>query len=383
MVHGLTANVPADPSDPSLTAWTLAWDASRIRAGFAGLWDAPNFFPYHHTLAYSDHLLGIAILTAPIQWLTGNPILVYNIAFLAALVTSAAGMYLLAWSLTGPRDAAAVASVAYVCAPFRLGHIGHLQWLTLGWLPFSLWALHRYLAKGAWTLLAMAAAGYLMQSLTASYFAYFALLPLGFVAAAGWRLVTLPARRTLVQLTIVGALVAAILAPIALAYVNARREAGLRRSLEDISSLSADVSDYVKPPSIGPWRRQALAQGEHALFPGAMLLVLAAAAFVTERRRERHVRTYALVAICAFVLSLGPQPSAWGHRLPWPGPYAWLLAIGPGLDGLRAIARLGVIVLLATSVVAAFGVASLLDRFESRLNPLAAAVLIALILIEG
>ena len=56
-----------DLGDPLLTAWTLAWDADRLRHGLRGVWDAPNFFPYRHTLLYSDHLLGIAIFTAPIH----------------------------------------------------------------------------------------------------------------------------------------------------------------------------------------------------------------------------------------------------------------------------------------------------------------------------
>jgi hypothetical protein len=90
-----------------------------------------------------------------------------------------------------------------------------------------------------------------------------------------------------------------------------------------------------------------------------------------------------MVALCAFVFSLGPQPSAWGHRLPFPGPYAWLLAIVPGLDGLRPTARLGVVVLLALSVLAAFGAIAILDRVPARARSIAAVVLIALIVFEG
>jgi hypothetical protein len=165
--------------------------------------------------------------------------------------------------------------------------------------------------------------------------------------------------------------------------VDARREAGLRRSLEDITTLSADVADYVKPPSIGPWRGQGLRQGERAVFPGAVVVALAIAALVAGRRRDPNVRTYAIVAVCAFVLSLGPQPTAWEHRLPFAGPYGWLLAIVPGLDGLRATARLGAIVLLALSVLAAFGAAAVLDRVSQRSRPIAVSLLIAVIVFEG
>src|SRR5256714_14497982 len=79
LILNLRSHLPNDLGDPLLSAWTLAWDADRIRHGLRGVWDAPNFFPYRHTLLYSDHLLGIALFTAPLEWLTRNPVLVYNL----------------------------------------------------------------------------------------------------------------------------------------------------------------------------------------------------------------------------------------------------------------------------------------------------------------
>ena len=67
--------------DPLLNTTILAWDADRIRHAFRGLWDAPFLFPHPHTLAYSEHLLCIAIITSPIAWITGNPILTYNVTY--------------------------------------------------------------------------------------------------------------------------------------------------------------------------------------------------------------------------------------------------------------------------------------------------------------
>src|SRR5579862_2710121 len=86
LTRGITTHLPNDLVDPVLNTWILAWDATRIRHGLVGLWDPPSFFPYPRTLAYSDHLLGIAFFTAPIQWLTDNPVLVYNLAFLGSFV---------------------------------------------------------------------------------------------------------------------------------------------------------------------------------------------------------------------------------------------------------------------------------------------------------
>src|SRR6516165_391076 len=74
LIRGLTAHLAGGVGDPLLNAWILAWDADRLRHGLVGIWDAPSFFPYRHTLLYSEHLLGLALFTAPVQWATGNPI---------------------------------------------------------------------------------------------------------------------------------------------------------------------------------------------------------------------------------------------------------------------------------------------------------------------
>ena len=106
--------LPSDLTDTLLNTWTLAWDADRFRHGFSGLWDAPIFFPYRHTLAFSENLLGIAIFVAPLEWLSADPILSYNVAFVFEFALAGVAMYLLARELTGNRAAAAVAGVLRV-----------------------------------------------------------------------------------------------------------------------------------------------------------------------------------------------------------------------------------------------------------------------------
>ena len=115
-------------------------------------------------------MIGLAIFTAPVQWLTSNPVLTYNLAFIASFVHAGAGMYLLARALTGRRDAAALAALAYAFTPFRIAHLAHLQWLMTGWLPLSLWALHRYFSTGAFSVsdrLGRQRSPHLLQSLNA------------------------------------------------------------------------------------------------------------------------------------------------------------------------------------------------------------------------
>ncbi len=165
--------VPSDLGDPLLGAWILGWDADRLRHLFQGLWDAPIFFPYRHTLAFSEHLLGIAVPVAPLVWLAGKPIVAYNFAFIASFVLAAFGMYLLVTELTGRRDAGLLAGLIFGFSPARFAQISHLQVLMTGWMPLALWMLHRYLGSNSRAALIAFAIFFTIQGYSNGYYIYF------------------------------------------------------------------------------------------------------------------------------------------------------------------------------------------------------------------
>jgi hypothetical protein len=382
LVWRLRTHIASDAGDPLLVAWMLGWDADRIRHGFAGIWDAPNFFPYHHTLLYSEHLLGVAVFTAPLQWLTGNPIFVYNIAFLASQIGSALGMYVLGRRMTGRGDAALIAAVVFACQPFRASHSSHLQLLVLGWLPLSIWALHSYFESKQLRYLLAATAFYLVQALTSGYFAYYGLLPLILVAAYEFQTRGFP-HHALGHLVLVGVLAALVMFPVIRAYADLRRESGLRRPLDEITSQSADVGDYASAsPSLYVWGGIGSGRGEHELFPGGVAIVLGVLSLAGVRRGSDRgvIVLYGVIFVSAFVLSLGPAPRIFGHSIGISGPYRWLLSVTPGLDGLRVPARLAVIVYVALAVLAAFGSIPVFEWANRRSASLRWTVLVALAL---
>ena len=209
------------------------------------------------------------------------------------------------------------------------------------------------------------------------YFIYFGLLPLSVVAIAeAWR-VRPRLARTAGHVALAGAVVVFALAPIVRVYAWVRADRGFTRTPIEIQAYSADVSEYFRGHHlVRLWRRAPHGTGEHELFPGGVALALSAVALATARGRSRwYVVLYAVITAVAFMLSLGPLPSAWGHQAPIAGPYRLMLSVVPGLDGLRAVARIAVIVLLGLSVLAAFGTTALLARLSPRWR---IAVLVAL-----
>ena len=396
VVREMTRALPSDLGDPLLNAWTLAWDADRLAHGLQGFWDAPIFYPYPNTLAYSEHLLGIAVLTAPVQWLSGNAVFTYNVAFLLSYVLAGAGMYLLTASLTGNRLAAVVAAVAFAFLPFRVSHVAHLQVLMYGWMPIGLWALHRFFGSGSRRALATFVVVFLLQGLSNGYYLYFFALPV--VAVIAFELWRRPEHRPhrMAQLGVAGAFTLLVLAPVIAAYYQVRTDQQLVRSREDIVRYSADVASYLEgSPALTLWGDTLSSVGQETdLFPGLALPLLAAFGLASVAARGRagqpgslSVRPIALlyagIGTAALVLTLGPEPTAWGQRLLSSGPYDWLLAVVPGLDGLRVPARMAVVVYLALAVLAAVGMVAILTRLSRRLGVTIVVLVSAGVVAEG
>src|SRR5262245_40750796 len=81
LITDLGAYIPSDTGDPCLNAWILWWNAQAVPYT-TQWWNAPAFFPSPNALALSEHLLGLSLITTPIIWLSDNPQLAYNVAFL-------------------------------------------------------------------------------------------------------------------------------------------------------------------------------------------------------------------------------------------------------------------------------------------------------------
>ena len=388
LVLHLGRALPGDLGDPLFITWVLGWDAGRFLHGLSGFWDALIFFPSRHTLAFAEHMAGIAIFVAPVIWVTGNPILAYDIAFLLTYVLAGAGMYLLARELTGRRDVALLAGLAFAFAPLRALHISHLQVLAWGWMPIALWGLHRYFSRRSTPALAVFAAAFTLEALSNGYFLYYLALASAFVVVYELAQRQTPADRlrAIAALAAAAAFILVFVGATAVAYVAVRERYGFTRPYGDWINFSADVRSYVSVPATArlwaPWLNGDRLP-ERQLFPGLVTLICAAVAVWPARARRGAVRLYAAMAVAAFVLSLGPEPVAWSHRLLPTGPYAWLVRLVPGMSGLRVPARLGVVVLLALSVLAAIGAARILGSLSSRARLAAVAILGAAILAEG
>jgi len=162
-----------------------------------------------------------------------------------------------------------------------------------------------------------------------------------------------------------------VLVPVARSYLQVRNDYQHVRSIEETQSHSATPRSYlVGKTFIGVWRWLPTAvatDSEKELFPGIFVVALALAGI------GRRSWPYAAIAVAAFLLSLGPSA----------GPYRVLLALVPGMDGMRVPARFAVVVVLALSVLAGYGVAAILDRVRRPWRPMLAVIFVLTVVADG
>ncbi len=194
----LSDNVLGIPVDNLLNAYIMAWDAHALVNHPTALFDANFNHPSRDTLAFSEHLFALGVLSIPLRAASKNPILAHNLILLVCFALSGYTMYLLAKYLTANRAAALLAGFLFAFAPYHFSTIVHIH-VTLYFLhPLVLFFLIRYFEEVRKRFLLGFGLTFLTQALLSWYQLAFSMLYIGLYLF--WRLITTRCRRHFLSL---------------------------------------------------------------------------------------------------------------------------------------------------------------------------------------
>jgi hypothetical protein len=375
--------------DPLWNIWTLSWDTHQLISDPFHLFEANIFYPYPRTLAWSEHLLANSLLVSPVLLISSSPILAYNLLYVFSFVMSAFGTYLLVTHLTKNRWGGIIAGLIFGFCPYRFAHNGH-HLLFTQWMPFIFFYLGRFMETKSRRDLALLTLFFNLQALSSYYYALFLTVLVGFFIILYLILQRDRWSRPLFLGLILFVLVtSAINLPLAKPYFDTSRELGLERALDEVKGYGATLADYRTAPGsnrlYGDIARSRAATdpylnlAEHSLFPGFIAIGLAILGTVTTLAPSRLFRPstsggrdlarticlmYLLLTVVSFILSLGTGEQFGDGQISVYFPYRWLYDYVPGFHGLRVPARFGIMVVLALSVLAGYGVSNLYRWIE-------------------
>ena len=335
----------AYPSDPFHLTWILDWDWYATLHQPLHLFQANIFYPAKDTLAYSEHLYGMAVFLFPLRMLGLSALTTHNVAVILGFAFSGFAAYALGRTLTGSALAGIAAGIFYAYLPWRFTQLPHTHNLWAGWLPLLVVALIHCARRPGWRSASLFGLVFLLNGLSnLHYFAFgsFAILlsvPIVVADRKQWLRI---AAATLVAL--------ALIVPFLVPYFRVARETGMQRSWAEVKSWSATSRDWLNPGATNRFYRRIFdpsTDPERWLFPGAAGIALACAGVIAARRDRRTLAMALLWIAVGFVGSLGVH--AFLHR--------FLFAHVPGFRALRVPARWAIDAYLGMTMLVAYGAA--------------------------
>ena len=302
---------------------------------------------------------------SPIYAIWRDPVLCYNVVFVASLAASAWAMWWYLRQLLDDRLGPLVGGLVWGFCAYRFSHVLHLQLQALYFLPLAFGALHRVVARRRWQDGAWLGLWFGLTAVSSVYYAVIGLVALGLgglalVAGAG----RVSLGRLLAPLAVGGLVSAALVAPVLVPYVQAQQREGFVRTMDEASRHAATFASFVSEP---PWRPVPLAPvgrtEEDGLLPGwgALALAMLSIAALTRSRRQPLLWTWGVVAAAGVVFALGPE----GIRSVYALAHRWVF----GFQAVRAPARFGVLISFGVAAAAGFAVTWWRRELRPALHP--------------
>lgn len=370
-----------DQPDFHLFVWTLGWTSHALATNPLGIFDANIFHPLRLSFAFSENLLGSGLWTAPLIWVTGNPVLAVNAVSLTSVMLCGLGAFVLARRLGLSVAAAYICGIIFAFSPPRFFRLGQLHLTAVQWMPFALAYLHTYLDQRRSRDLKIALGFFTLQALASGHGAVF--LAFSMAVLIAYRAILdhrLAVGRWISDVGWPGALLLAPALLVAVPYWLVQRDIGRGGALGDwtvpaVSYIASPATVHQKIVSLFMSQSEVTATALAFLFPGYLPLLLSAVTIVLALTRHdahaRHITFYALLALLTVLMTVGRPVSL------WPLVY-WL----PGFNFIRVPSRFLILTVLALAVLSATAFEQLSVRLAPRSRRVLAVGLCALLMIE-
>jgi len=322
--------------------------------------------------------------------ITTQPAFAYNIQVLLNFILSGFFMYLLVFHLTKNTSAAIFSGIIFsFCPQHFVRSWQHIGLTYFQWMPLYLLALFKLKEKTNLKNAVLTAIALLTVASFDSHYLYFMFIATLVFISFGLFYRKEKLKKSLgflKYLTLTGISVAIIILPQYWAYIKgifsrlslqSSSHNPFLRPFDDLFTQSAKPLSYFLPsvehPIFGNFTRYFVGDflygyslTEHALYLGWTTIILAFIAFRCWKRRRMGnnenfaIGYFVLLAITAWLFSQSPWWKIGSVRIFMPSFLTYKF-----LPMVRAYCRFGILVLLASSVLAGFGLKFILDKIKS------------------
>ena len=373
--------------------------------------------------------IGLQFANYPLLLLTlmQNEIFAYNFIMLMTFPLAGLAMYLLAVYLTRNKWASFIAGLAYAFCPYHFAHASHITLANIQWMPLFILFLFKLHKERTYPNAIFCGLFFALTLLSDTYYGYFML-----VAAATFFIFMMVRKfyrkiRKLheinftpqvgivknISLSVVTVFTASIVCfpyifPILDSYLSGDGKLsvlknGYLRGIKELKEPSATLLNYILPspnhPLLGGFASRlegALFYGENPqefnLFLGFFAIIMSVYAFRVWKNSKKaevvainakeaeeidfSMKFFVSLAVVAFLFSLYPVFVLFGRELWLPSAYTYHI-----IPFFRSIGRFGIVLMLAFSVLMAFGIKFLFERINLKKVRIALVVLFSAVVL--
>jgi len=384
----LLACVPGDLGDARFNGIVLEHFHRWVTGQDTSLLSAPFFHPLPGTITFSDNHWGTAWIYSIFRALGWDRYQAFDLWYLVGYIANFVVGHLVFRKMRFSPLASALAAFAFTFAMPVLARHGHAQLTYRLLVPVALLLWQRFSENLRWRWLALLSLAVVGQFYVSIYLGYFLLLLLAAWAVSQWVIQNVGPRQwfnqwlqwrersvraevmvSLAIIAIAGAAFVALMYP----YLYYSKLYGFQRSIEEVALMTPRPASYLLADGSSIWSRFSANFGnnlpmrhEHQMFFGVGILGLALLGLWRSDNRMKWVAALSLVLLGLLTITI--------HGM----SLYLLLAKLPGVGSVRAVARIGLVLLLPLCILAALGI-DVLWRSRSEGKPLLIALAVLMI----
>lgn len=328
------------------------------------------FYPAGFTISTGYDALFATIISLPLQLITKNLIIVYNIIVVFNFVFSSYTAYLLIKYLTNDKKISFIAGIIFAFSPYMIARsLGHINLLTTGAIPLFILFFLKSLKEPSFKNSLLLALSFLLVSLSSWQYGLFIMLfvffSLTFLYFTSRKIIiNKPYLTSFASFLILSAF---LVLPFAFPMIsNSVNDKMFLPTNGDAIMYSADVLSYITPPPTNTFFGNFINKDTFNSFSGnyiespaylglfEIIFIIYFFLIIKKNKFEKVVIEniyWIVMAFIFFILSLGPLLKIGGHISDFILPYWFLFDYVPFFNFAKEPVRLSIFVMLFIVII--------------------------------
>ena len=391
--------VPGDLADARFSNYVLEHFFRWLSGLDHEYWTAPFFYPYHNTIAFSENFLGSAIFYAIFRWIGFSQVTSFQGWYITGFIFNYFSAYYVLSRLRFNAWAVACGSFFFTFGLPMIAQEGHSQLVFRFCIPIACYLLWLFYLKPRLSRLAALFFFTIWQLYISIYLGIFLMLLLAVMAIVlivqthsnkfflwprkfrkAWFVSSIPVRFLFAfALIVLSVCTVALMWP----YYEVYKEYGFSRDWTLVSSMLPSLQSYLSANHSQLWKAltavlfpNAETRYEQELFPGLAVLLLGTVGII--HRFQSKKRSFAWWHFWAVIVLMVLTLNFNGFSLYW---FLWQI---PGVNSIRAVTRIQLILMWPSAVFIAWTVNSYFQglKTKSAISKVFIFLVIGLLMIE-